>query len=189
LLDEDPHDLLRAELHKRCNGASHGLVVEYDAAALDASQPQAVAELHDALLALWVVRPTPLHFRAVAHVRKEGAGYVTRHLETHNPFLVSQECQKAEHEPADFPAAASLHLALSTLPPGKTVHTATRALLRALTEHDWALRFLLMWIGIEALFGTDAEVTYRLSQRVGLFLGTSAAGVQALFKPTKRNYG
>ena len=188
LLRPDTGDLLRDELHRRMDGATHCLMVEYEAPALDASQAAAVAEIYNVMLSLWLARPTALHFITVAHIRREGTGFVTRQAGTYNPFLAMPEHQPAEFEPADFKTALSLYTTIAALNAGLTIHSATRALMRALTEPDWSLRYLLIWIAIEALFGAESEITFRLSQRVGLFLGTTSSEAHALFKTTKKGY-
>ena len=51
-------------------------------------------------------------------------------------------------------------------------NTAIVFLRRALVENVWIFRFVFLWISLEALFGPSSagETTYRLCQRIALFL-------------------
>jgi hypothetical protein len=53
-----------------------------------------------------------------------------------------------------------------------------------------AIRFALFWIAVEALFGPEdaREVTFRLSQRVALFLSAERAEARNLFLLVKKSY-
>ena len=53
------------------------------------------------------------------------------------------------------------------------------------------VRFALFWIALEALCGPEdaREITYRLSQRLGFFLGASQSEARELFLKAKKAYG
>lgn len=50
------------------------------------------------------------------------------------------------------------------------VEIAIRALWMALTMSEGNLRYVLLWVALEALFGSDVETTYKLATRMALFL-------------------
>jgi hypothetical protein len=54
---------------------------------------------------------------------------------------------------------------------------------KTLTETIWPVRFLLHWLALESLFGPEdaKETTYRLSQRIGFYLGKDRAEVRRIF--------
>ena len=53
------------------------------------------------------------------------------------------------------------------------------------------IRYSLFWIALEALFGPEdaREITYRLSQRVALFLAKDSSEARALFTKARNGYG
>jgi hypothetical protein len=63
-------------------------------------------------------------------------------------------------------------------------------LMRALTESMWETRYLLQWIVLESLFVSTnpQETTYRLSQRLSLFLGRHGDHCRDLFDRAKAGY-
>ena len=68
---------------------------------------------------------------------------------------------------------------------------AIYSLITALMERTWEVRYLLFWIALEALFGSDdpREITYRLSQRTSLFLGRNKEEAKGLYPRVKEGYG
>jgi Apea-like HEPN len=63
-------------------------------------------------------------------------------------------------------------------------------LMRALAESMWETRFLLQWVALESLFGSTnpQETTYRLAQRLSLFLGQLPTDCKDLFEKAKSGY-
>jgi hypothetical protein len=53
-----------------------------------------------------------------------------------------------------------------------------------------SIRCTLFWVALEALFGPEdgREITYRLSQRLGFFLGRDRSEARDLFVTAKRGY-
>jgi len=65
------------------------------------------------------------------------------------------------------------------------------ALWHALTTFRWELRFLTLWIGLEALFGVSAaagETRYRLSQRIAFFNAANRNEAERLFQVAMHSY-
>lgn len=63
-------------------------------------------------------------------------------------------------------------------------------LVRALSESLWEARYLLQWIVLESLFGPDvpSETTYRLTQRIGSFLGDGPETKRRIYEEAKQAY-
>ena len=49
------------------------------------------------------------------------------------------------------------------------------------------MRYLLLWIALEALFGADSEITFRISQRIAFFISGQAEAKET-FRRMKRAY-
>ncbi len=111
-----------------------------------------------------------------------------RHVFQTSPICPLPEYESAELKIEDFVAAGDLARALRTLGVQGTLRAATQAATRAITETGWTLRFLILWLVIESLFGPEdaREITFRLSQRLALFMGTDSEETRALFRRRRR---
>lgn len=90
----------------------------------------------------------------------------------------------------DLAQAGRLLSSMLSLERNGSTWIAIRMLVRTLTESMWEARYLWHWIVLEALFGPENpnETTYRLSQRVALFLGDHAESRRRLFDDAKKAY-
>jgi hypothetical protein len=66
--------------------------------------------------------------------------------------------------------------------------TALRATAAALQMHSEEIRCLPLWIAIEALFGVNFEVKYRISQRLAFFIGNDRAEAHEIYSKAKKAY-
>ena len=68
--------------------------------------------------------------------------------------------------------------------------TSARASWAALGMPTPEIRYLLFWIALEALFGPDdaRETTFRLSQRIAMFLAEDSDEARRLFQTAKKCY-
>ena len=182
--------------------ATHSLVVAYEAEALGTPDPdnenrsiQETKYQHGVLanLALWLSRPSPVRFIIAIHAPQllEDHPPVVQQTLRVSPLLCHPADKDQRITEADLGLAARLHDALLALREGTSMWTATRALWAGLTINMEPVRYALFWIALEALFGPDdpREITYRLSQRVGFFLGKTPREAQQLFTTTKKAYG
>ena len=201
--ESDPHDLLRAKLQEKLEDQdSHCIAVDYSADALGSpdpdwkgDQPRAIQEtayeqLSVLVFALWLARPTALSFNMVVHAAAHGDIWVTRQIADADPLLALPDYSGDAHTVADFLLAKQLFQILVSLPRDGNLRTAVNASIRALTERDWTLRFLVLWLVTESLFGPEdgREITYRLSQRVALFLEEDRDNARKLFTAVKESY-
>lgn len=91
---------------------------------------------------------------------------------------------------SDLDQARSLFNSLDSMTPG-SVRASVIALLQALEQGRWyGVRFLLLWIGLESLFGSASaqETTFRLTQRAALFLSESPIEAKATADALRKNY-
>lgn len=201
---EETVDELRSPFREgfAIDGVSYCITVEYPADSLGSPDPEwrgdekraiqdvAVEEARNIFFSFWLVRPTALSFRKLAHVANHPPEWIIRRIETHKPFcylpIYGHETYKSE----DFEQVRFLLSALNGLQPKGTLRTAMQAAMRGLTEDGWTLRFLILWLVLESLFGPEdpREITFRLSQRIALFLSKDRAVARGLFSQVKANY-
>ncbi len=182
-----------------------GFVVPYAAAALGDPHPkhlspprswQDVVEdsVQLAALACWLDAPRSFDIECFAHFEQPDStsAWIFRHAQ-HNPgslFVMQGEAEQALTL-SDAVPVLELHRALLALKAGGTVLAAVHSLIAALGLVGWQVRYLLDWVSVEALFGPEdgREITYRMAQRVALFLGQDRRSAVQLNKEMKLGYG
>jgi hypothetical protein len=181
----------------------HGLLFEYEATSLGEPVPNAASArpksrqeraeelLYTASIALWLARPSPLQADFMVQFDGVGESPVLRqwgHYEGTKAHLNDNEARMTR---ADLDFAAQLHSAILELDTKAPVWVAVRLLWKSLIDKMWEVRIVMQCIALEALFGPqDArEITFRLSTRVGQFLGSTAASRKDWFGKTKEAYG
>lgn len=179
------------------------LVRHYEADALGSPDPEwtgsrvrRIQETTDEIfvlagVVLWLSCPSPLTFGPVLHFSERGNPASLRTAGILPPVLIRDDEQTNVPSPKDIHLAGLLLDSIVSLRRDRTLWIAIRMLGRALTESMmWEMRYLLLWVVLEALFGPESpqEITYRLSQRIALFLGQDAESSQHCFKEAKEGY-
>jgi len=188
--------------------AEHALVAEYEAAAIgqpdpdwQGKEPKSIQEVKAerailANLALWLMHPTTICFSNVFHAiswavpgEVEKQPWVQQ-IVPHNRLLCHPKDVNNVIQPNQIIKAARIHQVLCSIPRGNPVWEALRASWAALTLNSADLRYACFWMGLEALFGAEdgTEVTYKLSQRIALFLADSPQVARDLFRKAKTCY-
>jgi len=175
---------------------------EYEANALGSEDPspmkhprgiQAAADAKIALaqLALWIVRPCSWSGGPLLHFGEKGNAESLRQSGSLQKIRVADTEIDAVPSSNDFTDARALHAAMLGLGFESTWWAALRMLQIAATEHLWEVRYMLMWVVLEALFGPadGREITFRISQRIALFLGNDTAERIKLFDSARECYG
>jgi hypothetical protein len=98
--------------------------------------------------------------------------------------------EHAKLDASDLQRSRELFKVLVRMPQEGAVWLSYFALVKAVPDTDWIIRFPLIWIGLESLFGPEggAEIRFRLSQRIGLFLEDEPSAEFELFKRTRKDY-
>lgn len=174
--------------------------VEYDANSLGDPDPNWIGDnnrgkqdiafenIRICNLALWLVKPSNLGFELLLHIDDcENNPLVMQSFTTQSLKLHFKD-ENNLHEKDDFELGRELILSIKGIERRFSVWMSIRALSDALTADSWEVRYLLLWIILEALFGTDVEITYRLSQRISFFLSENKKEAQELFLDIKKGY-
>lgn len=142
-------------------------------------------------LALWLARPSPACFHVVLHAPQFGSEPVVQRVERSSELLCHPGDVGSRLTEGDLPLAAKCHDALVKVPRDTALWTAIRSAWAGLQMNIESIRFLLFWVGIEAMFGPEdgREITFRLSQRLGFFLGHTKVEARELFDLAKAGYG
>lgn len=200
---DDRVDDLRSKIREKMQaGETHCIAVEYEADALGSPDPDRTGErpraiqnsaadlIHYVNLAFWLARPTSLSFSLVVHAVNHGTEWVTRQIVTYDPMRPLQDYEVHVHTCEDFVKARVLFQAIDATVRRGTTRNAAAAIIRALTETEWVLRFLVHWLALECLFGPEdgREITFRLSQRMALFLEKDEMKAREVFAKVKENY-
>ena len=181
-------------------GIRHCLAVEYETneppgflenrphewSAHDEAQQQA----RSAHMALWLIRPTPLTFTTVAIAERKGQELNTCAVTTYGPTFTLGTSASKDYNAEDLNAASLAFKALMRASMQGPVRTAGLVITKLLCDSTWEFRFLLMWLAMESLFGPEdsRETSFRLSQRVALFLESDPIRSNELFRKVKDSY-
>jgi hypothetical protein len=182
--------------------ATHGFVAEYDAASLGdpdptwkGATPKSVQDTKYEMavlanFALWLAGPSAVCFVLVFHAPRFGEQWTAQQCEKHTPLLCDLKDVGAVLTEDDVQQSRRLHIALAGLPRNNAVWTAVRSGWAALQMNMEEVRYLLWWIALEALFGPDdaREISYRLAQRVALFLAADRESARNMFLAAKKGY-
>ncbi len=200
---DDTVDLLRPKLREALGrDVLYCIAVEYQADALGSPDPNwkgdkpraiqeaAIEDARNVLLAFWLVRPTSVHFRLAAHVASHSSEPIVRQIVKYDPQCPLPSYVDDPYDANEMERIRSLANALDRISIQGTLRTAVHAVMRAQIEREWTLRFLIFWLVVESLFGPEdaREITFRLSQRVAIFLSCDAAIARQLFSQVKSSY-
>ncbi len=194
---------LSARDREALEAASHAFVFEYDAASLGdpdpnwkGDEPRSVQESKFELgvlgnLALWLSCPSPVCFGLVFHAPQFGEEPNVQQSEKHSVLLCHPDDLAARPDTANIDLARALYSNLVSVERNNAIWTAIRASWAALKMNMEEVRYSLWWIALEALFGPEdgRDITYRLSQRIALFLGDNRSAAKELFRVAKKGYG
>jgi hypothetical protein len=193
-----------SEWHRKAvHESPSSLIATYEATALGdpdpawtGSEPKSIQDTKYELcvlanLALWLRRASPAHFVVVLHAPQFGDTPITQRISRHSPLLCHPRDIASRVKAADIPVAVQLHHALAATTRDTSLWTAIRATWAALQTNAEVVRYALFWMALEALFGPEdaREITYRLSQRVALFLAESQTEAKQFFSMAKKGYG
>lgn len=194
-------DFARDQLGEHAQSESaHCLCVRYeaDACAPPDSPAQAKLSPHDearralntAALMVWLSRRTSFGYDTIILASEGPDGWTWREITTHDVRLALPSYQSADVEPEDFEIARRFAAAYENAKSQGTVRMATHAVGMALTQSEWPLRYLSLWLALESLFGPEdpRETTFRLCQRIALVNAPKGEEAVRLFKQVNESY-
>jgi hypothetical protein len=180
-------------------GVTHCLIVEYEAEALFCPDPEwrgkEVLTLEQrnaeyaflANLALWLQRPCPISFTLFFHM-SEFLQFAIQGAERAGGFLCHPHDEEYRIGPDDLLPAKALFAAMRKIPRETALWTTLRCTSFALQNNLEEIRYLLLWVALESLFGASTEVTFRISQRIALFIGTDRVEAHEIFDRARKAY-
>jgi len=159
---------------------------EYDAQAPDQG---AIAAFSVANLSLWLARPTAVRFDTGLHAMMKEKDEKWDRLDSasYAPLVPQEEYESLSLSTPRLRTAGRYN-GLLTQSEG-AVRIASNVLWEALTQRSWPIRYLMLWVGLEALFGADTEISFRLGQRMALFLHSNLEDRRTLFKRIRDKNG
>jgi energy-converting hydrogenase A subunit M len=200
----DDIDLLMPKLREAVqkNKAKYCITVEYQADALGSPDPNwggdnqraiqdvAAEEIRNVFLLSWLVHSTTIYFSEVAHIANRISQRLVRQIRKFDPQRPLSCYSNDGLETKDLEKVRLLLKSLKQISLNGNLRTAINSVMRAQTEFDWTLRFLILWLVMENLYGPEdgREINFRLSQRVALFLSENKTSAKQLFDQVKESY-
>lgn len=135
-------------------------------------QDLALEAIQIANFALWIAKPAALSFKRVIHADCRTGTWSRVQFARVEPLVPHTDDLNNNLTRLDLSLAARLHPILLGLKRNGAVWIAVCILWLSLRQEEWVVRYLFLWVALEALFGPEdgREITYRLSQRIALFL-------------------
>lgn len=191
--DPENPDPLREQISPELDeGERDCIALEYQADTLGARQVSAADEVFLVHLAMWLSRPTTLSFGIIVHAHHvSDQEWVTRQIAPYNRARCLERYSSDQLTADDLARAKSLVEMLRSVSHDGPIRMASQAMKKALVESSWEIRFFLLWLVLECLFGPDdgREISYRLSLRLALFVESDAVRGRELFAAIKKSYG
>jgi len=170
--------------------AEYVLRKEYFADGFGQEHSDALRQMRRCNVSLWLARPSPIGFTVDLNVLfPDDAPVFAQHIGINNPFIHSPRDARNALSEEDLLKARALY---GAMPQEGAVRTAIDVLDRALTEGNWSMRYLVLWIALEALFGPEdsREITHRIALRIAMMNGRTepADGKKILYRKVKEAY-
>jgi hypothetical protein len=148
------------------------------------------AALETASMMLWLARRSSFGFNKIVVAEEDIEGWTWREVSSYDEKLSLPSYQSTDIEPEDFAVSTKYATAFERAKIDGTIRVASHSLGMALRQSNWPLRYLALWLVLEGLFGpSDArETTFRLCQRIALFLAPRGQRAIDLFKTVNESY-
>lgn len=182
----------------------YAVIVEYEASLLgerddmwhgkrDRSKQDSASEnLSLVFLSFWLAHPTSLRYEFSVSAEYSHNEWLWRRISTTFSIWPHKEYLRDTFDINDLELSRSIYDGVLKAERSRPnpISVAFYSLYTALFTRTWEVRYLLLWIALEALFGTadSREVTYRLSHRLSFFLGTDKENRKQLFNSAKKCY-
>jgi len=197
--EEDVGKYLSYTQKELLKNAKFVLSIEYEANALGdqdkewkgdtkrGKQKTAYEKIRIACLSLWLAKPSPLRYDFVLHIKDCDKSPFTVQSFSVPAIIPHFRYENEFHDQVDIEIAEKIYNSIANLERKGPVWMAIRTTFDALTS-PWEIRYVLLWIVLEALFGTNIEIKYRLSQRLSFFLSSSRNEAAEICKKVKKGY-
>lgn len=185
--------------------AAASFVRTYDCTkAIGQNERESIRLIENATCALWLTQYVPPLWDHLWHFGYLDGEWKTRSFSRYGLVEWTDECNKIMDLNDGKQLTIDVFRAIGDLEERSTLFTACRILRRAMAEHYSAIRYLLYWIILEALYGPEdgREIMFRMCQRIALFLGCmnelktwdhkpieAYASARTLFDSAKNAYG
>lgn len=194
LLGDKEKGLLKSE--------QHSLIINYEAEAIgrpivsflgetEKSIQEAVTEKIALFpLSLWIIAPSAMTLKPIGHVSINQESQTLRHYVNYDPMVIHESETTKIFTAIEWNEAISFYKKLIAINSEGTMLTVVKLLHKAVREREWAIRFLLHTMILEAIFGPEdgREITYRLSIRVAHFISIDKEEKIKIFNDCKNLY-
>ncbi len=151
-------------------------------------QDAATESILFANLAMWIVKPTGISGKTVFHVENIDSYPVMRQASSVFSYLPNSRYATDEFGRVELNCAKDLNLILQSLSKKSSLWVPIHSLIQALTAPYPEVRFLLLWVALESLFGCDSEITHKISERIAFFLGSRKGVAKEIYEKVRRSY-
>jgi hypothetical protein len=180
----------------------YALIIDYDAETLgerdekwkgrrERSRQSTTAEcLFLVNLSLWLAHPSSIRFDYFITGQYMSGNWIWRRITEAFPIYPHKKYINDTIKTEDLEVAKQIYKGISETKRSSPTWVAIFSLSTAVYNRTWEVRYLLLWIALEGLFGSEGatEITYRISQRLALFLETESENQRKLYRTSKECY-
>lgn len=175
-------------------------ISEYEASALGevdpawkgpssrSKQDSAYEKIQLCNLALWISYPTSLVTTLFLHILVDDTRQFTHQSGSIDPVLPHLDDKNNFHTKESFETAQKINLAILSIERKNSLWLSIMSLLQALTSNALEVRFILLWVALEALYGSETEISYRISHRIAFFISEDRKNAKEEFLRMKTSY-
>lgn len=139
-------------------------------------------------LLLWLVNPSALNFKMFFHIDEVTGKKYLRQFASVAPLRPHHRDSGNMIKKEKLLKIYSLNKKIKTLDRKGPFWMALRTLWSALTASTWEPRFLLLWVTLEALFGSDRELSFKIPLRICCFITKNKSHKRIIFYNAKKGY-
>ena len=191
-----------AKYSDEIHASRYAITVEYTADSLGdpdtkwsgqgqrSKQEAALETIVFANMAIWIAKPCRVGSSLVLHCDENDGKWWCVQCHHVQPLVPLDEYVEASLLEDEIDTARLLHARLMALPAQGTIRIAGGTLWSALYQKKADIRYLFLWITLEAIFAPEKQgkLSYRLAQRIARFLTTDEKERKSTFKEVREAY-
>jgi hypothetical protein len=141
-------------------------------------------------LALWISKTTAFSVHVILNIEQNGSHREVRYSFTDRSLYPLHSSNNESITQTDLDNANIIHSNILGLDNENLARISLYNLWIAITESQWIVRYILLWVILESLFGPKdkKEIAYRISHRIASFFGSNMEERKSIFNIANKGY-
>lgn len=142
-------------------------------------------------LALWLINPSRLSQCILyIHARKTDDKWTLIQYGYQNEIVLHDFDNRNMINKDEIKQAIKIFAIIRKLSRPSAIWSSIRSLIYSLTQpwNFWEGRFALLWIALEAIFGSNNELSFKMAQRIAFLIAQDRKEAKSIFNDMKESY-